>query len=161
MVEFVKGSTVNFAYNGSAYKELSVIRNGFSFPDLNPSLFYVKIMDIANPVIRNYCLERTHFPVPMLNQCKFVCLVGTHFWSSSHLADDYPIIEDHRVKVVTDRLKIVYCLFNEIIGVLNVFEKSGKSKIEIAKHYDIPKSTLSGILNKKEKIIEEFYVILY
>jgi len=38
----------------------------------------------------------------------------------------------------------------------NEFEKSGKSKIERAKHYDIPKSTLSGILNKKEKIIEEF-----
>jgi len=34
--------------------------------------------------------------------------------------------------------------------------KSGKSNIEIAKHYDIPKCTLSGILNKKEKIIEEF-----
>jgi len=28
---------------------------------------------------------------------------------------------------------------------------NGKSKIEIAKHYDIPKSTLSGISNKKGK----------
>jgi len=36
-------NTVNSAYNGSAYKELSVIRNWFSFPDLYPSLFYVKI----------------------------------------------------------------------------------------------------------------------
>ena len=45
--------------------------------------------------------------------------------------------------------------------IINEFEKSGKSKIEIAKHYDIPKSTLSGIFNKKEKIIEEFYVISY
>jgi len=35
--------------------------------------------------------------------------------------------------------------------IINEFEKSGKSKIEIAKNYDIPKSTLSGILNKKEK----------
>jgi len=35
--------------------------------------------------------------------------------------------------------------------IINEFEKSGKSKIEIAKHYDIPKSTLSGILNIKEK----------
>ena len=35
--------------------------------------------------------------------------------------------------------------------IINEFEKSGKSKIEIAKHYDIPKSTLSGILNKKGK----------
>ena len=34
--------------------------------------------------------------------------------------------------------------------IINEFEKSGKSKIEIAKHYDIPKSTLSGILNKKD-----------
>jgi len=42
--------------------------------------------------------------------------------------------------------------------IINEFEKSGKSKIEIAKHYDIPKSTLSGILNKKEKIIEEFHL---
>ena len=43
-------------------------------------------MDIADPVIRNYCLEQTHFLVLMLiNQCKLVCLVGTHFWSSSHL----------------------------------------------------------------------------
>jgi len=31
---------------------------------------------------------------------------------------DYLIIDDHRVNVVTDRLKIVYCLFNEIISVL-------------------------------------------
>ena len=45
--------------------------------------------------------------------------------------------------------------------IINEFDKSGKSKIEIAKHYDIPKSTISGILNKKEKIIEEFYVISY
>jgi len=34
--------TVNSAYNGSAYKELSVIRNWFLFPYLYPSLFYVK-----------------------------------------------------------------------------------------------------------------------
>jgi len=40
---FNNGLTVNSAYNGSAYKELSVIRNSFSFPDLDPSLFYVKI----------------------------------------------------------------------------------------------------------------------
>jgi len=33
--------TVNSAYNGSS-KKLSVIRNWFSFPDLYPSLFYVK-----------------------------------------------------------------------------------------------------------------------
>jgi len=59
-------NTVNSAYNGSAYKELSVIRNWFSSPDLNPSLFYVKNMDIADSVIRNYRLEGTHFPVPML-----------------------------------------------------------------------------------------------
>ena len=32
--------------------------------------------------------------------------------------------------------------------IINEFEKSGKLKIEIAKHYDIPKNTLSGILNK-------------
>jgi len=42
--------------------------------------------------------------------------------------------------------------------IINEFEKSGKSKIEIAKHYDIPKSILSGILNKKDKIIEEFHL---
>jgi len=78
-------------------------------------------MDIADPVIRNYRFERTHFPVPMLlNQCKFVGLVGTHFGQVRTSPLDYPIIEDHRVNVVTDRLKIVYCLFNEIIGVLLV-----------------------------------------
>jgi len=63
------------AYNGSAYKELSVIRNWFSFPDLNPSLFYVKNMDIADSVIRNYRLEGTYFPVLILiNQSKFCSL---------------------------------------------------------------------------------------
>jgi len=67
-----KHNTVNSAYNGSAYKELSVIRNWFSFLDLYPSLFYVKNMDIADSVVRNYRLEGTHFPIPMLiNQSKF------------------------------------------------------------------------------------------
>ena len=61
--------TVKSAYNGSAYKELSVIRNWCPFPDLHPSLFYVKNMDIADSDIRNYRLEGTHFPVPMhINQ---------------------------------------------------------------------------------------------
>jgi len=82
-LSYIVASTVNSAYNGSAYKELSVIRNRFSFPDLYPSLFDVKNMDIADSVIRNYRLEGTHFPVPMLiNQCKFIRLVETHFWSS-------------------------------------------------------------------------------
>jgi len=79
-------STVNIAHNDSAYKELSVKRNWFSFPDLSTSLLYIKHMDIADSVIRNYRLEGTHFPVLMLiNQSK-VRLFGTHFWSSSHLA---------------------------------------------------------------------------
>jgi len=61
--------TVDPAYYGSAYKELSVIRNWLSFPDLNPSLFYVKNMDIADSVIRNYRLEGTQFSVSMpINQ---------------------------------------------------------------------------------------------
>jgi len=77
-------------------------------------------MDIADPVIRNYRFERTHFPVPMLiNQCKFVCLVWEPTFGQVRTSPlDYLIIEDHRVNVVTDRLNIVYCLFNEIIGVL-------------------------------------------
>ena len=73
----IRRYTVYSAYNGSAYRELLVIRNWFSFPDLYPSLCYVKNMDIADSVVRNYRLEGTHFPVPMLiNQWKFRPLYG-------------------------------------------------------------------------------------
>ena len=76
-------------------------------------------MDIADSVIRNYRLEGTHFPVSMLiNHLNLVHLVGTQFWSSSHLALDNPIIYENRVNVVTDRLKLFYCLINEIIKVV-------------------------------------------
>jgi len=81
-------TTVTSAYNGLAYKKLLVIRNWFSFPNNNLSLFYVKNnMDKADSVIRNYRLEGTHILVPMLlNQYEFSSLSGTHFWWSSHLA---------------------------------------------------------------------------
>ena len=118
METICKRHTVNSAYNGSAYKELSVIRNWFSFPDLNPSLFYVKNMDIADSVIRNYRLKGTHFPVPMpINQSKFRSLSRNPLLVRTSPLD-YPIIDENRINVVTDRLKIVYCLFNEIIVVL-------------------------------------------
>jgi len=78
--------TVNSGNNGSAYKELPVIRNWFCFLNLY-SLFYVKNMDIADPITRKYHLEGTDFPVPMLiNYADFVRLEGTHFWLNSHLS---------------------------------------------------------------------------
>jgi len=71
-------------------------------------------MDMADLVIRNYRLEGTHFPVPMLTN-KF--RLEPTFGQVRTSPLDYPIIDENRVNVVTDRLKIVYCLFNEIIGV--------------------------------------------
>ena len=81
-------------------------------------------MDIADSVIRNYRLERTHFSVPMLiSQSKFHSLSRNPLLVKFRTSPlDYQINDENRVNVVTDRLKIVYCLFNEIIGVslLNV-----------------------------------------
>ena len=66
-----------------------------------PFFILCKNMDIADSVIRNYRLEGTHFPVPMLiSQCKFVCLVRPTFGQVRTSPLDYPIIDDHCVNVV-------------------------------------------------------------
>jgi len=71
MIKITKMFIVN-----SAYKELPVIQSRFSFLNLYPSLFYVK-MDKADPVTGNYRLEGTDFPVSMfISQCKFSPLRG-------------------------------------------------------------------------------------
>jgi len=57
-------STVNSAYNGSAYKELSVIRNWFSFPDLYLSLFYVKIYGYSGFGYKELSLRSNSFSCP-------------------------------------------------------------------------------------------------
>jgi len=53
--------TVNSAYNGSAYKKLSVIRNWFSFPDLYRSLFYVKKYGYSGFGYKKLLLRRNSF----------------------------------------------------------------------------------------------------
>ena len=57
-------TTVNSAYNGSAYKELSVIRNWFLFPDLYPSLFYVKKYGYSGFGYKELSLRRNSFSCP-------------------------------------------------------------------------------------------------
>ena len=56
--------TVNSAYNGSAYKELSAIRNWFSFPDLDPSLFYVKKYGYSGSGYKELSLRMNSFSGP-------------------------------------------------------------------------------------------------
>ena len=56
--------TVNSAYNGSTYKELSVIENWFSFPDLYPSLFYVKKYGYSGSGYKELSLRTNSFSGP-------------------------------------------------------------------------------------------------
>jgi len=56
--------TLNSAYNGSAYKELSVKRNWFSFPDLYPSLFYAKKYGYSGVGYKELSLRRNSFSGP-------------------------------------------------------------------------------------------------
>jgi len=120
-----KEDTVNSTYNGSAYKKLSVIRNWFSFHDLNPSLFYVKIYGYSGFGYKKLSLIRNSFFGPNAYESILIvfALSEPTFGQVRTSPLDYPIIDEYSVDVVTDRLKIVYCLFNEIIGVslLNVF----------------------------------------
>jgi len=56
--------TVNSAYNGSAYKELSVIRNWFSFPDLYPSSLYAKKYGYSGSGYKELSLRTNSFSGP-------------------------------------------------------------------------------------------------
>jgi len=56
--------TVNSAYNGSAYTELSVIGNGFSIPDLYPSLFFVKKYGSSGYGYKELSLRRNSYSGP-------------------------------------------------------------------------------------------------
>ena len=78
-------------------------------------------MEKADSITRNYRLEGTHFMAPMLiNQSKFILFAWWEptFGQVCTSSLDYPIIDENRVNVVTDRLRIIYCLLNKIIGVL-------------------------------------------
>jgi len=81
-------------------------------------------MDIADSVIRNYRVEGTHVPVLMLiNQCKFRLLSGNPFlvkFSPRRFIALKLLRKASMLLHFTDRLQIVYCLLNEIIGLLNV-----------------------------------------
>jgi len=73
-------------------------------------------MGIADSVIRNYHLEGTHFLVQMfINQCKFRPLSGNPL-----LVKFSPrrFIVRYLLRTELMLLQIVYCWFNEIIGVL-------------------------------------------